>query len=339
MEVGSNRYRVNFDYEYDLFSIPLSYKKRCRICREFEYLLFYIPLDGCIVLHAPLDHAFMRQVPFAHKIEMFHLDMHSDNWWGALENIKLEQQLNSKITSTQLATTLGINIGNKQVIYTQQELFDYMHSCTTPLVLQSPYLFSGIKQLVTTTVIKKQEYPLIVSSLLNRICDLGILIKRKKINLIYLNKNNSQGGYCGTLIAPEEELIKIISLTYQIAIDRVKELFIEVYTQSERIVSYLSQKYPAWDGDIQIDMFFYAQNAQVYLNPLVELNFRRTMGELFALITQSYQKTLNLFTLSLKQQPQIKGEVMLSPQGRRFKVKMLGDLLLEDYVEILQNHF
>jgi hypothetical protein len=312
-------YRCNLDYEYDLYNFELTEGKRLNICSEFEYLMLYLPLDKGAFLHKKLPDDFLRNLPYRHEIHYrLKRDDKLTNFWGDLENIELERKLNSKVTSLKLENKYTINVSDKTICSDMKDVSRYRNRRkNASLLYQSPYFYSGIGQgkLLANTII--DEFPILCSQMLNRVIDIGQVITEKGELLRYINLVHGNGRYTGTVIVPEMQLATIISkfINWDLG---------EVLIELEKIKSTLMLV----DQDVikmggakrrQYDSFLFLDNGlQSY--PLVELNYRKSMGQMFYEITKNNRHEYGIFWLTTKKHSLSKNIKKISPEGTKFSV-------------------
>lgn len=316
-------HRANFDYEYDLFDILLDQNKRIQICSEFEYLYFFFdngPEFG-IVLHQSLSDEYISMCPFPCPTNLFNMDLFSSyqNCWGELKEKSIEQQLNSKVYSLEIETKLGINRSKKKLLNCSEDFKAYLKKYPKGnKIIQSPFLFSGIGQrVIDHNELLPKKFPLIISHKLDRICDLGTVVRKGQENLLYVSLNNKAGKYRGSVYFNENiDLYSFLSSYYSIPYDIIKDLMSEL---SE--VASLLKKEVKEVNLFQFDSFIYKRGDTFSLYPLVEINYRKTLGILFnKILSKSYNiQFARLIPSHLNKTSKINLQ-KISPKGRKFDV-------------------
>lgn len=303
-------YKCNIDYEFDLFEIS---KRPKNLVREFEYLFLLCsnkPLLSNINYSADyLEH--LKRIGFDIPL-ITTQSSRSRNWWGELSNIPLEQNLNSKITSYNISKKLNMIHPSSAIVSSNEELASHMGNHDyEDWILKDPYLFSG----KGFKYFRKKEKPLIknevlVEAHLDRVCDIGTIVGKDNYSQ-HINFVDSLGGYKGSLSDENKEIISCE--------DKNKiELIIDEYLQ-------LGAK-----SQFCIDSFYYIENKQEIFNPLVEVNYRKSMGYITHKLREFIQSKLGLFFIipskklpySLNAYEEIQEEIgdamLLSPKNNYF---------------------
>ncbi len=256
-------YRANFDYESELFWD----KKDDWAIGMLEHLIFYC-IDKKDTLYTkrtyPVDYLNYLRDALGFTPRMSSIG-EPENWWGKLENIKLEKNLNSKITSFEIANKLELNHSKSRLISSIEQLEEFLES-EKDIFLRHPFERAGRVsfRIHSKEVFEKQrsriEKVLESQPLLGDIFfktrkwDLGTCLiqvgGRFEVGFQIKNLNDSLGVFRGAVLLDElietEELSKIGKAYYKLG---AREL-------------------------IQIDSFAYSGG----INWLCEANYRKTMG-------------------------------------------------------------
>lgn len=309
-------YCLNFDYEYELYDIDLPSVKRDVICAEFDYLLFYLPLDGGVLLRRAISEEFYQSVPFKHPYLTKRRDV--TNYWGALENVEVERKLNSKIFSLEIENELDINFCDKQLCRNKQELDLYIQRHKhQKLLYQHPSLFSGIGQGILDSSHCLKEFPLICSCHLHRRLDFGSVIYPDGNMIRYVNLVNQKGRYVGTILVPDDEFSFLVAQMVGKPLEVVETVLTEnlhhLYKVDKRV------REEGANAPCQYDSFLF-DDGVLRSYPLVEINYRKSMGQLFYQMNLVRQDHYCFFWLQLKSESIIGVGEKLSPDGRRFSL-------------------
>jgi len=256
-------YRANFDYESELF-----WTKRDNWAVEMlEHLLFYC-IDKKDTLYSSKSYS-LDYLAFLKDALGFTPRMSSigepENWWGKLENIKIEKVLNSKVTSFDLANELNLNHSKSRLVTSIDELQDFLKT-EKDIFLRHPYERAGRVSFRLNSIesFEKQkdkiEKVLETQPLLgdlyfeSRRWDLGSCLIQNggkfEVGFQIKNLNDSLGVFRGAVLL--DEIIESVEL------EKIGKAY---YKLGAREL-------------IQIDSFAYDGG----INWLCEANYRKTMG-------------------------------------------------------------
>lgn len=329
-------YKVDLDYESFLFD-PLyredspQYQK---IIREFEYIFFLVNKNPCILKnYRDYDKNYLNKLlnmgfyipkldPRAQKEE---------GWWGKHHNYSLEQTLNSKITSARLASEHGWGFLQGAIVSTVDEIKDHLAKFPQykNWIIKRPHGFSGIGHYqfeshnVNAFIISKILVgEVLLEPLYKRVFDIGTtfeiddgIIQRQ---FMVENFNSPQGGFRGGVGASDvDNFKKYIAERYSYSLDELEK------TTREIAQAYLDM---GAIGNIQIDSFIYEEDGALKLYPLVEVNYRKTMGLVIqSLADKSSAKRIEWLVRTQKEISEdkefyLRGEIKrLSPDGTHFQ--------------------
>ena len=319
-------YRANFDYEYDLFKLPISQKKRLAILSRLEYLYFFLELDFPLIVHREYPQKYIDFVEdrSGKKLSIIDKSLLCEedkihNLWGNLKNIHLEQKLNSKRFSIQVEDSLQVNYSNRAVVEDYESFDNYLRSNPFDLIKQDLFLFSGLGQSELSIKgnlykVKKKDFPFVLSRKLDRIFDLGISIKNNMIENISLNFVTKRGRYVGSLVFEDKKkLYNFLVVVFSIS----KKIIEEIEYEVGRIVSKVESDTGV--SDFQIDAFAYKSNSDIRLYPLCEINYRRTMGMWASRYMRKNDLPFYMFSLTLGKMNQDFSNInILSPENSMF---------------------
>lgn len=330
-------YKVDLDYESFLFdpnyieNSPASLK----IIREFEYIFFLVNQEECALKNARnYDKNYLNKLKNLGFI-IPKLDPDAPNatsWWGNRHDYALEQFLNSKITSANIAQKNGWGFFQGALVKNTEEIEAHLKKYPEykNWIIKRPHGFSGIghyqfkadnlnKFILNKILIGE----VLLEPLYERLFDIGStfevqngLITRQ---FMVENVNSSNGGFKGGVGASSvEKFKKYINEKYQYSLDELENVTSEIAN------SYLSL---GALNNIQIDSFIYIENNELKLYPLVEVNYRKTMGLVIQALADKYPECERI-TWFIKSQKEITDEsdfytangemTRLSPDGTHF---------------------
>jgi hypothetical protein len=330
-------YKVDLDYESFLFDpnyIEDSSTAQ-KIIREFEYIFFLVNKQNCY-----LKNIRTYEKNYLNKLQRLNFfipelkpdEKNAESWWGNRHDYNLEQTLNSKITSAEIALENNWGLFNGAVVKTSDEIEAHIknHPQFQNWIIKRPHGFSGIGhyQLTSNNINKFILNKILVGPVLlepmhTRVFDIGTTFVAEKGEIkrqfMVENVNSPQGGFKGGVGASD--------------VDKFKKYIAEKYSYSldelEKITQEIAKKYLAMGAinNIQIDSFVYLENDELKLYPLVEVNYRKTMGLVIQSLADKYPESSRIEWI-VKTQKEIsedsdfynRGElVRLSPDGTHFQ--------------------
>ncbi len=281
-------YKVDLDYESWLFEknydeLSASSKK---IISEFEYVFFLINREEAILKNVKdYDTKYLEQLKLlGFSIPSFNPQATTFSyWWGLRNDKELEKKLNSKITSAEIAKKHGWGFFSGAIVndITQLKSHLKLYPQIKKWIIKHPHSFSGIGHyLFSTNEIKEEELSsylhedVLLEPVYERIFDLGttFIVEQGKIKNFFIVENfNSQKGTFrgGAGASSVDKFKKYIKHKYDY------ELAELIVTMNKIANLYLEA---GATGNIQIDSFVYQENDCFKLYPLVEVNYRKTMG-------------------------------------------------------------
>jgi hypothetical protein len=281
-------YKVDLDYESYLFDTSYSedlplYQK---IIREFEYIFFLVNKDTCVLKnYRDYDKNYLNKLQGLGFV-IPKLDPRAQNaksWWGYRHNYALEQTLNSKITSAKVAQDNGWGFSQGAIVSKVEEV--QMHLKLFPQyknwIIKRPHGFSGIGHYqfessnINSFILSKILVgEVLLEPLYKRVFDIGTtfaindgIIERQ---FMVENFNSPQGGFRGGVgCSNVDNFKKYIKETYSYDLQELEGItrkIANIYLKTGAI------------GNIQIDSFVYEEDGVLKLYPLVEVNYRKSMG-------------------------------------------------------------
>lgn len=310
-----NSYRVNIDFEYQLFDPAWSFQhpKFRKICRELEWVYFYMGQDGSsLSTDVSYEPKFITSVEeiTGKRIKTIPLSEEATPWWGNSAN-PLEKQWNSKLTSFEISKELGLLPPTSQIVLNVEEL---ERAFSEGDVIKSPFEFSG--RGFSRKLDRPTSFPLIVEPWEERVLDFGLRIDlRSGVMTIVENFVDSLGQFKGGRL--NQELLSQLN-------QKIIEQIVEAY-----------QRMGVQDF-IQMDCYQTASGIRY----LVEMNHRKTMGDFISTLSSNDDfKDSSFFILNSKEAQKLKQKKIqyriLSPAGTYFECIVVMGVGKDEVKEIL----
>jgi len=238
-----------------------------QISDEFDYLVLLLEREA-LASDRVFDHDYLDYLKKIKEDEVVITTSKEGSrfWWGEVSDVELSQKLNSKIFSHQVAKNFDLIPDSCRLI---ENAFDFKNHIQqfqeySRWVVKSPYSFSGLgNKVFDRTHLPQLEWnePVLLEPWFNRTLDIGLTyLKQNRFQDHFgvQNLNDLQGRFKGALIQP--------------FLPEVEELHLKL----KPALQYLSSFAP--ENNIQIDAFYYLEEGQRKVYPLVEINCRKTMG-------------------------------------------------------------
>lgn len=330
-------YKVDLDYESFLFDpnyiedSPASLK----VIKEFEYIFFLVNQESCILKNSrPYDKNYLNKLKALGFVipELRPDAKNAESWWGNRHDYAIEKILNSKTTSAQLAKKRNWGFFHGALVKNTSEIEGHLKNYPEykNWIIKRPHGFSGIghyqfkSDALNKFILEKILVgEVLLEPLYNRVFDIGttFVIENRIIKRQFMveNINSPQGGFKGGVGASDvDKFKKYINEKYHYSLDELESITREIakaYLEMGAI------------NNIQIDSFVYEENGKLKLYPLVEVNYRKTMGLVIQTLADKYPEC-NRITWFVKSQKEItsdsdfytsNGEMTrLSPDGTHF---------------------
>jgi hypothetical protein len=330
-------YKVDLDYESFLFDpnyiedSPASLK----IIKEFEYIFFLVNKEICSLKNIrSYDKNYLNKLKNLEFV-IPQLEPNASevtSWWGSRHDYSIEQILNSKITSANLGRKNNWGFSQGALVQSAFEIEEHIknHLEIKNWIIKRAHGFSGIghyqfksenlnkfilEKMLNGVVLLEPQY--------QRVFDIGttFVIEAGEVKRKYMveNMNSPHGGFKGGVGASSvEKFKKYIIKKYQYSLDELDDITNEISN------SYLEM---GAINNIQIDSFIYLENDKLKLYPLVEVNYRKTMGLVIQTLADKYPN-YDYITWFIKSQKEITEEkdfyttngemTRLSPDGTHF---------------------
>lgn len=325
-------YQVDLDYESYLFdphyneTLPLFQKTN----REFEYVFFLINKEKCALKNIrSYDKNYLNTLQALGFVipELHPNEARSIKWWGHHHDKELEKKLNSKLTSSRLAKQRGWGFHEGAIVSSVSEVYEHLRKFPKKerWIIKRPHSFSGIghyqfsaSEINEETLKKILVEEVLLEPLYKRIFDVGVtfVVSEGAIIREFMveNLNSPNGGFKGGIGSSNvDKFKKYILEKYRYSLDDLEKKIREIAT------AYLSM---GASSNIQIDSFVYEEEGELKLYPLVEVNYRKTMGLVIQSLADKHPdasfiewRILNAKEVTEKMKDWIK----LSPEGNHFR--------------------
>lgn len=291
-------YKVDLDYESFLFDPNYTEDSvaNLKIIREFEYIFFLVNQENCILKNArDYEKNYLNKLKGLDFV-IPQLDPRAKNalsWWGNRHSYPIEQNLNSKVTSALLGRKNSWGFYCGALVKSSDEVEEHIKQFPQykNWIIKRPHSFSGIGhyQFNSENINKFIMNKIILGEVLleplyKRVFDIGttFVVEDGIINRQFMveNINSANGGFKGGVGAS--------------TLDKFKKYIQEKYSYSlddlEEITKKIAQEYLAMGAinNIQIDSFIYEEDGVLKLYPLVEVNYRKTMGLVIQTLADKY---------------------------------------------------
>jgi hypothetical protein len=280
-----NTYKVDIDYESYLFDPQYEEngKKYLNRIKEFEYIFFFINNELCNLKNYQnySDEYLQSVLMLGGMIPNFNPNaIDYKYWWGKRENIEIERVINSKMTSSDFASKNNLGFFDGKIVNDETEIYQHISKFEhEQWILKNPFSFSGIGHKVfmkNERVSFKSSIPWLLEPFHKRLADFGITfeLKEGKINNFFIveNLNTLNGSFKGGISAKDNNVFfNYFEKKYNFKLIK----YFDVY---EKICSHYTSL--GARNYLQVDSFIYTENNEMKIYPLVEVNYRKTMGML-----------------------------------------------------------
>ncbi len=322
-------YKVDLDYEASLFDLNYTEDSSSnqKIIREFEYVFFLVEKEKAILKNLKsyekkyLDH--LKSLGFV--IPEFNSGATQyEYWWGHRHNREIERMLNSKLTSASLANENNWGFQEGAIVETIEQLTDHLakYPNRSEWIINRPHSFSGIghyqfdsHSLDESILTKILTEKVLLEPVYKRIFDIGttFVVKNGMIQRQFMveNFNSEKGSFKGGAGSSD--------------VNKFKKYIFEKYSYSlddlEKTTQLIAQTYlnMGAESNIQIDSFIYSEKGELKLYPLVEVNYRKTMGLVIQSLADKFNNSKFIeWRIELAKTSLDPSWIKLSPEGNRF---------------------
>ena len=258
-------------------------------------------------------------------------------WWGHHQDKKLEQMLNSKLLSAELAQKNQWGFQEGAIIDSITELKNHLKKFPhiKKWIIKRADSFSGIghhqfspdllNECLLSGIVKSK---VLLEPVYERIFDIGTTIEvvdgKKTRHFMVENFNSESGGFKGGAGASDvDKFKKYIFKKYSYSLDELESITMKIAD------IYLSM---GARSNIQIDSFIYKDGGELKLYALVEVNYRKTMGLVIQSLADKFSKASSVEWIIdtskfFKNHPPLSDCIKLSPEGNHFQsfLKIIGN--------------
>lgn len=256
-------YHANFDYELELAAV-VAPKLRSQLNERFEWLTLWADPRETFSHTQVYPAEYLKHVKSYKELPQFSCELvATHNWWGKLENMELEEKLNSKVFAAALA---------RDLFAFPFESYDGVSEIRPGMVAKLNYSVSG-RGLIQKNSDRQAQHCIFQEPLYDRVCDIGTRYERDEgvWRLLHrsFNRIDANFNFRGA------ELSRQMNTAYDLSNHDRDQL---------RLLDYLSTQFEF--DSIQFDSFLFKSGDQVLAKPLCEINYRRTMIDVAYLILE-----------------------------------------------------
>lgn len=257
------RYRVNLDFDMALSRNDITFQNE-KFLKELEYIFLLVNQDSNSILCSKNNYSqqYLKQLTSL-GFTMPNFDSNICdylNWWGDLESFEEVRLTNSKCALAKWHSPL-----QDKVIHKEADL-----EALFPSFYRPDQSFSGIgnKKLNSRNDFKALKYPGVQSQFVEVKYTFGITYNFSTNEFFVVsNLTGSKGEFKGG------KLIELSDLPVEFDLS-------EVINKLKKHTPAKCQK-----GEIQFDNMIYLKDGELHLCPIVEINYRRTMGAVIKSVT------------------------------------------------------
>lgn len=277
--------RVNFDYEFSLFSdnVPADFITKINTDLEFVSLLW-----GSV---EKLNHFQNYSDQYLSKLNDLKFSLpelttspHQYWFWGEMQDRPLERLLNSKETSFNFAKTqINWTHPDERIIHPDDNLESFNLAGKWVLkpidsVSSRGFLFSD-----TNGFWKKREAKTYwLAPWLDRVCDISFLL-RPDMEEFLINTNDEKGRFRGVIVGDRKIIASYLKNKYNFDLNHAIETSAAIWSHYQS----LGAKH------LQVDSFLYRDPVSntIKYYPLSEVNYRKTLGELGFILFKKFNES------------------------------------------------
>ena len=302
-------YRTNFDYEYQLAAISegKKYQANNKVNEEFSYLFLWLESgsDKTLLSSRKFSNEFLDKLEsithgaIPNVINKLSEGKVVKNWWGKLDNVEMELNLNSKCWQNNIFTKKGTI---PFIIGRNIDPNDNLHN-SHGMLFRPNYSFAGKKafRIKENTSINERG---VLTEFYNKKFDISCYVFKNKARY-YINEISSNFSFSKCLVFQDNSEVEKYCRRYKIDFSKVESSF-------QKAWEYLKSLYPNLES-IQIDGI-YTEDNKFFIN---ELNYRKSMGQVALSFLKYFPNIPKLnFNLALKNRfNRPKEAVILSPEN------------------------
>jgi hypothetical protein len=273
-------HRVNFDYDQALLKGDAKFEAP-KLNMMFEYIYFLVNQNPSNQLYNYQEYekeylAYLKSKGFV--IPNFSKAANYSNWWADISDIEKCRKIESKVVTTELALKNNLCPSDLKIVKNLDELYKYLDSCSSVKnYYRSEFGFSGTgNKIVYKDKKYSLRYPGVIAPYFKTILSFGVSVDLLA-DKYYLIRNdiNENGVFLGGEILELEDLARALSLEEEEIDKEIRKIMRVVEDEFGKI-------------NFQFDSLIYEQEDSVHWYRLVEINFRRTMGEVIKCLTDRF---------------------------------------------------
>ncbi|MBT3980089.1 MAG: hypothetical protein HOE90_01980 [Bacteriovoracaceae bacterium] len=318
-------YRVNIDYEAALGDpqYQKDSEKYQKLCREWEWIFLWCgdadqTLASCRQKKYSEDYlAFVKKMRgFIPAVEYNALK--SENWWGKLQNLKLEKTLNSKVFSSNLLKEIGVDIPGCGIAHSAKEAQQILTRDSTS-VFKKNLSFSGKGHLFIEDKLKidaeLSRGEMVYNPWFERVSDFSILFRPMGERHHFIQKISNRGNYQGSTYLENQQALAD-HLKSQLINDNMINWYFEKIDLIYKKVQGLSG---IEDPIFGIDSFLYRENETSKVFPMCEINYRRSLNGVLYSLSKTFNSSKSVSAQIYRKSEQ-KGPsgIIVSPKDNLF---------------------
>jgi hypothetical protein len=292
--MGIKHWNVNIDYESQLFDSDYSPLKYEKFNKSLEHIFFYINKDSnsSLLPIANYSEKYLKSIEslgfLSPRISSSKESVSSHNWWGALNDLELERKLNSKLYTIELAQNLNLPSPKQWAVNQVSDLQKRISENEDEIwLLRNPYKMSGqgahifqksrINKYLKLFEKTFNQTPMVLNNYCERILDIGFtfnLDEGKREVFFIINRIDNNLSFNGGEFYLDE-----VDFYREYPELDLENLMKDLRVHLGKVVQHCQDLGAL--GFLQVDTFIYRDSEnKIQVNPLVEINYRRTMGQL-----------------------------------------------------------
>lgn len=278
-----------------------------KISQEFEYLINYLDPTSEIYTTKNYSKDFLDKFKELTGVsfKMTHRKKVVIPWCQDSSDFSMLQKLQDKKKTLTFFKEKGVIKHHLELINNKEKLEEgFLYKEPFSLSGMGHYSYPKDKIKIENLLLEKE---LIKEERLDRKIDFSTLVKNGKVLGRYQNFVDDHFQYKGTIISKDFKL---------------EDHLEEPYHKALQIILAYSKDY---SGIMSIDSFTYQKNNELYLQPISEINARKTMGYCALKMKEKYFPKFNHFLFFLKRNDNsLINRMMISPIENRFHIYTVG---------------
>lgn len=315
----------NADYESFLFSGEKNYFfNSSKINREFEYFIHFLE-EGPIFTTKNYSKDYIKRIQglSGKEFKTTRDREEAKPWWSPIGELESDRRLHSKVTSAKLGIQKSF-VNDVRLIEGKdfEPKEGVVYKMEGELSGRGHLLWPRHREKILSLL--NQGAPLIEEPLRQRTKDFSALFLSEKEKVVYQNLVDENFQYKGTRLTPPD-LSTDQWKNYEQALDSIRGHYLK-----------LGISFP-----FSVDSYLYKEGEREALNPLTEVNARKTMGYV-ALKLKEFFKAPCAAMFLLKREAKILGSekvLILSPPENQFQTIFLKAKGLDELRDLEESLF